>query len=64
MKPAIVKDKALVTASDCPLHPKYQAIRPPSSNCETCKQIYDMSHPRQAIVHINVDPGDETNAPL
>lgn len=62
MKAAIVKDKALVTASDCSKHPKYQALRPPTSDCEICKQIYDMSHPRQIIVHINVDKGDETSA--
>jgi hypothetical protein len=54
MKPAIVVDKAVVQVSDCKDHPKYQALKPPKTDCETCRQIYAMSHPQHKVVNIVV----------
>lgn len=65
MKPAIVVNKALVTKSDCPIHPKYQALRPPTAKSDgcVCQNIYDMNHPRQEVHRINGHgEADETNA--
>lgn len=39
---AVFEGKRLVFPSDCPVHPKYQALRPPRSEkpgC-TCAEIY------------------------
>jgi hypothetical protein len=57
MKPAIVVNKAVVSVSDCPLHPKYQALKPPTSSKDgcVCQTIYDMSHPRQEIIRISLE---------
>ena len=34
---AITMGKRLVVVSDCPIHPKYQALRPPRSEKPGCK---------------------------
>ena len=52
MKPAVVVNKAVVSVSDCPKHPKYQALRPPTSDCKDCQVIYDMNHARQNRIDI------------
>lgn len=38
--PAVVVDKAVVTVSSCPDHPKYQATRYPISGCQHCLGIW------------------------
>ena len=62
MKAAIVRNKALVSPSDCQIHPKYQATRPPTSQAEgcVCQQIYDVTLSSQPIMYFQRDPGDET----
>ena len=35
-RPAIFEGKALRIPSDCPIHPKYQALRPPRSEKAGC----------------------------
>jgi len=52
MKAAVIVNKALVEKSDCLKHPKYQALKPPTSGCEVCQQIYDMAIPRQKVHHL------------
>lgn len=38
---AVVVAKALRTASSCPEHPKYQALRYPVSGCHHCLAIWN-----------------------
>lgn len=52
MKAAVVKNKAVVSVSDCPIHPKYQALQPPTSKKEgcVCQEIYNTNHPAQNVI--------------
>ena len=46
--PAKFVGKSLILASDCPIHPKYQALRPPRSKkagC-VCAEIYQQQEER------------------
>lgn len=46
--PAAFDGKALKLASDCPVHPKYQALRPPRSKVAgcVCAEIYQQQEER------------------
>ena len=39
-RPAVFDGKMLKSISTCPVHPKYQAKRPPHSKCRECEEIW------------------------
>jgi hypothetical protein len=42
--PALFERKAMVASSSCVDHPKYQALRFPTSGCAECLAIYGEVH--------------------
>jgi hypothetical protein len=34
---------------NCPTHPKYKAIKPPTSDCQPCRAQYDAAHPEATV---------------